>query len=282
MYNSANSGLIAGSARDLPPFRLYQPNSVAEAVDLLGQNGPFAVPYAGGTDLCAALREGKRIDALVALNNLSELKEISIRNDELRIGSLVTHFSGSANETVNCIPGLAESWAKIATVRIRFQATIGGNLMARRAGYEMAILLMALDARLHFAYADGERDYSATDIPSPEKCAGGLLTHITIPLSTNPRIHYERSMRPTLTQALGIRTGANGKEHGKLVIAAGYLPPFAIDPDISGSGSAEDIAAQAFEAGALQFKDAAFESGYLQQVGGVFLKRQLIRMGVAS
>jgi CO/xanthine dehydrogenase FAD-binding subunit len=56
-------------------------------------------------------------------------------------------YEGAAHPLVReYASGFAAAWGKIANVRVRFSATIGGNLMARHTRYECSILLSALEA----------------------------------------------------------------------------------------------------------------------------------------
>jgi carbon-monoxide dehydrogenase medium subunit len=272
--------LIAGSQWDLKPFNLIRPRSLPEAVSAMAAE-PDPVPYAGGTDMVAALREARRIGSLVWLRDLDELRGVREADGHLSIGALLTHADGANNEALQAIPGFAAAWSRIATVRIRWTATIGGNLMARRTRYEMSILLTALDARLRFATAEGEVLARPLDIWTGDVPARALLARIELPLDGAPRLDYERSMRPTTTQALCIRDDA-GARRGRAVIATEYLPPFAFDVDPGAGGGAAGIAETAFEALPADFQDPAVGNTYLRKAGAVFLKRQMLRLGAAD
>ncbi|MDE0716553.1 MAG: FAD binding domain-containing protein, partial [Rhodospirillaceae bacterium] len=122
MYEGAQSGLIATSYRDIPPFPVIAPESVDEAVAAMADaEGP--VPYAGGTDLCGAVREGKSIGALIWLKRLDELRGVYVDGDALSIGALTTHAEGAAAGATTAIPGLAEAWSKLGRMRIRLIGT---------------------------------------------------------------------------------------------------------------------------------------------------------------
>lgn len=278
MFISQNCGMIAGSARDLRPFRLYRPAQVSEAAELLAE-GPDIAAYAGGVDWAAGFREGRAPDALVWLSGLEDLKRIDIAGNELRIGALVTHDAGVRNEHVRSVAGLAESWSRIATVRVRFWGTIGGNLMARRTRYEMAILLAALDARLHVTTTQGSRSLAAAELFLADDLDGALLTHVSIPLRDGLRLDYERSLRPTMTQAFAFWNGANGRPAGRVVTATEHIQPVVIDLDLSSGQTAERAAAAAMDMLPATFADPAVSNRYLRHTGGVFLRRQILRTG---
>lgn len=277
MYSAPNHGLIAGSARDLVPFVLHRPTTVAEAVALLDAKNDDIVLYAGGTDLCAAWREGKAVSDLVWLKGIGGLADISVVDDALHIGAMVTHHQGVNHDALKQISGLREAWSKIATVRVRFAATIGGNLMARQTSHEMAILLVALNARLSFSSPGGVREIEAASLFEIGDYGSGLLTHIAIPLKDRPVLDYERALRPTMTQALGLWRGEDGQNRGRVVMATRYLPPQCLELNFS----ADDIVSEALAALPEDYQDPSASNAYLRQVGGVFLRRQLSRLGAA-
>ena len=276
MYLAENAGLISASTRDLDDFEILRPKTVDEAVNFLSDPNHNSVAYAGGTDLVAAFREGKTIERLVWLKDIVELHDITSTEDTLRIGALVTHAAGSKSTVLDTIPGFKESWRKIATVRIRLTATIGGNLMSQRTRYEMSILLSALDAKINLTNADGSFTLTPDEIWVSDKIEGALLTSIDIPLEGKPRIDYERSMRPLYTQAVALRGGYDGSL-GKVVIATEHLQPQIFE--FSGNSSNLE---QVFVSLPTDFADPILDNDYIRGLAPVFLKRQLARLGEGS
>lgn len=75
-------------------FRMHEPETVADAVALLGQHGVDSTLYAGGTELLLAMKEG-----LLRYEHLANLKTVSGSDDleydhssrEFHIGPAVTH-----------------------------------------------------------------------------------------------------------------------------------------------------------------------------------------------
>lgn len=145
------TGWVPLTHRSLPRVRLLEPGTAAEAVAAHTGEGPDARYHCGGTDLAAQFREGLAPSALVHLGGVDGLRTVDHAEDGLHLGAGVDHATGSTHpEVTRLLPGFAEGWGRIATVRIRFTATLGGNLMARRTRYEMPIMLRALGARLPF------------------------------------------------------------------------------------------------------------------------------------
>ncbi|MFW0796308.1 FAD binding domain-containing protein [Gordonia sp. CPCC 205515] len=217
-----NAGLLAQSQSATPAFRLHRPTTVAEASDLVAEY-PDATIAAGCSDLVAQIREGARVERLISLQRVDDLRRIDLDADGgLTIGSTVTHHDGSSNALVHkAVPGLADAWAAIATVRIRYTGTIGGNVMAGRTRYEMPILLGALDA---------DHNYDST---------GRLLLGVHVDTSNLVAYAYERSMRPTATLAVAVRRDAHGRLALRAVAGSEYRPCYTLTAQTAATAMGE-------------------------------------------
>ncbi|KRF14689.1 FAD binding domain-containing protein [Nocardioides sp. Soil796] len=234
------AGLVAQTQSSIPPFELHRPGSVAEAVALLAVH-PEAVIAAGCTDLTAQLREGRVPRDLISVRRVPDLQQVRHNGGVLRIGAGLTHHEGSRHPVLQAtLPSLAAAWADIATVRIRYSATIGGNLLARRFRYEMPVLLGALEAGLELAGATEPRrpvdwlwrggDHDGADHDGAGAGAWrtrGLLTGVAIGTSDLLWFGYERSMRPTTTVALAIRA-VDGSLRVTATIGSEYRRPVTV------------------------------------------------------
>lgn len=261
MYLANDSGVIAASTHDLKPFRLLRPSSVSEAVAALADPTRSPTLYAGGTDICASFREGKKVETLLWLRDIPDLKSIEADGTELRIGALATLDETAGNAALDSVPGLATAVDLLANVRIRFTATVGGNLMARRTAYEISILLTALDARLHFAAPEDNFELTPPQVWSHDEIETALLTHISIPLNGSPRLDYQRSLRPWMTQALAVRDGTTPR----LAIATRFLRPHLLQ------GDPESL----FDSLPGDFSDVLLSNDYIRGTGAALLARQL-------
>ena len=279
MYEIAQAGLIAASYRDVPPFPVIAPATVDDAVAAMA-DAEAPVPYAGGTDLCGAVRAGKPVCTLIWLKRLDGLRGVRIEDGALSVGALTTHAEGAASDAAAAVPGLAEAWSKLGKMRIRLSGTAGGNLMARHTRYEMSILLTALGGTAHFASAAGEAGLTPAEIWDGTEPPRSLLTRLSIPLAASLRLDYDRSLRPLMTLALALWTDNAGRDRGRAVIATEYLQPVALDLDLAGT-DAKGIAAAAFEALPAGFADPASGNAWLRRAGAAVLARQLARMEAA-
>lgn len=142
----------------IPPFELRRASSVAEAVELLALEDAHAL--AGGTALVLLMKQGLLHPArIVSLAGLRELDGIERAPDgDLRIGALVTHRVIERSPLVrrHC-PALAEAFARVATPRIRAQATIGGSLAHADPAQDPPPMLMALGAAAVLESTAGRR-----------------------------------------------------------------------------------------------------------------------------
>lgn len=201
------AGLVAQSQRALPPFLLARPRSLADLRQAVAEH-PRATLVAGSTDLFARIREGLVPEVVIALRGVPELGRIEASDGVLRLGATVTHAVGCRSDVVaGAVPGLAEGWAQIATVRIRRRATLGGNLMARRTRYELPVILGALDARLEFL---GGNTLPVRALAAADPAGLGCLTGVVVPTTDLVWFGYDRSLRPGTTLALALRRSAAG------------------------------------------------------------------------
>ncbi|CAN5802288.1 hypothetical protein BH09PSE5_BH09PSE5_50380 [soil metagenome] len=286
MQLTATAGLIPTSAASLGPFRLSQPDSLRDAAALMGRAGTPVV-LAGGTDLVACFNEGLAPDQVIDVSGIGALRELALDGSVLRIGAGVTHHAGSTHALVRrTIPGFANAWSRIANPRIRFRATLGGNLMARRTRYEASILLTALQANASFMAADGS--VATTPVASiwsdTNDRTQGLLTSIAIETSQLIGFDYERSLRPLMSQAVALFRTADGVQVS-FAIATEYLRPLHISLHVpAGQGDTADRAASIARL-VMQhvpdtFRDPTVTPAYARQAGAALLKRQLERLDV--
>lgn len=276
----SSAGLVATSAKSLAPLKLYQPGSVAETIAVLGA-AENPVLLAGGTDLVACFNEGLNPREIVDLARLQELQGIEADSHLLDIGAAVTHGIGCTHRAVLArAPGFAKAWERIANPRIRITATLGGNLMARRARYEGAVLLTALGAELVFASCAGPQRLTLPDLWAGRAPPQSLLTRIRIDTADLLWYGYERSLRPLITLATGCVRVAGGVLV-RCAVATEYLTPVVLElalpvADLAQvAATARDIAHDAFKQLPAWFADPVVTHPYAVAAGTALLSRQL-------
>ena len=143
-----------------------RPADLAEALALLAEH-PDATVVAGSTDwgVEANLR-GRRASYVVAVDRVPELRALSTDGAYLghavEIGAALTlsEVEAALGDTV---PLLAQVWPLFASRLIRNGATVGGNLVTASPIGDLAPALLALDASLVIASADGDREVVLED-----------------------------------------------------------------------------------------------------------------------
>src|SRR5437899_1623998 len=114
----------------MPAFDLRQPNSVAEARNLLEHHGRDAWVLAGGLDSFDWLKDRiKKPKVVVDLSGVEELKGIRATSDGIEIGAMTTLTEIGQHPVITEKYGLlAEAASVVASPQIRNQGTIGGNV----------------------------------------------------------------------------------------------------------------------------------------------------------
>ncbi len=249
---------------------MHRPTTVAEAVAL--REGPGRSAYlAGGSDLIDWLKQGNALDHVVRLDGVSALAEIT-GGETVRIGAGVTH---SALIASNAIPDLCALWQGVANPRVRFAATIGGNVMARKGEYDGLPALLALGAEAELV---GGRSMALDRLWDTE----GLLTAFTIAQPHTRRLFADRSLRPAITIWLGLTV--RGGQVGELRCAVGMAHPRPVCvalplglPLAELGRHAADIAAELGRQLPPPASDGRASAGYRARMAAVLTRRILVR-----
>jgi carbon-monoxide dehydrogenase medium subunit len=164
-----------------------RPESVEEAIRLLGAD-EGARALAGGQTLMNVMKaRAASPDVLVDLNRLEELRRIARTGDGgLELGAMATYTQLMLDPAVaESRPVVAEVAAAIADVQVRNRGTIGGNVCSNDPTNHFPPLVAALGARMTIRGADGEREVAAEDfflgVYLTAVGPGELLTTITLP-----------------------------------------------------------------------------------------------------
>ncbi|MBO0687949.1 MAG: xanthine dehydrogenase family protein subunit M [Candidatus Dormibacteraeota bacterium] len=169
-------------------IRLLEAPSVQDAVAALTHYGEEAKVVAGGTAVTLMLRQGLiQPAALVSIARIPGLREISSDEGQLRLGALVTHREvESSRAALEALPVLASTFGKVANVRVRNAATVGGVLAEADYASDPPCVFAALDAGVEITgdlgtrtvpVADFFRGYYETVLAPNE-----LVTGVRVPL----------------------------------------------------------------------------------------------------
>ena len=114
----------------IPPFQLFQPTSLDDALELVAARGHEAWVLAGGMDSLDWLKDRtRRTSAVIELSQIAELRGIRDVAGGLEIGAMTTLTEVAEHAAVRSrFAGLAEAAGLVASPQIRNQGTLGGNV----------------------------------------------------------------------------------------------------------------------------------------------------------
>ena len=166
-----------------------RPASLAEALQMLLDH-PDAVVVAGSTDWGIEVNlKGVRAAAVVAVDRLEELRGFTVGTGEVRLGAALT-LTEVERRLDGRLPLLAALMPQFASPLIRNGATLGGNLGTGSPIGDAPPVLLALEASVVLASADGQEmvrrtvalaDYF-TGYRESVREPGELITEVVVPL----------------------------------------------------------------------------------------------------
>ncbi len=149
--------------RELGGARFVRPASLTETLRLLRNEDEEPQLVAGSTDWGVEVTlRGARASLVVAIEQLAELRTLSIEDDRIEIGAALT-LAEIERGLAGRVPLLAELLPQFASPLIRNRATVGGNLGTGSPIGDALPALLALGARVVLTSVDGEREVDIAD-----------------------------------------------------------------------------------------------------------------------
>ncbi|MAD60515.1 MAG: xanthine dehydrogenase small subunit [Myxococcales bacterium] len=199
---------LAEFTQEVQGHSFYRPTSLSALWEMWAQ-APQAELVAGGTDL--GLRITKRFEkltALIAIDQIQELKQVHTLADQWwSIGAAVP-LSDIEALAKSRVPALERMLRFFGARQIKNRGTLGGNLCTASPIGDTPPVLLALDARLRLASAEGERtvaideffiDYRKTALKEQE-----ILLAIELPPQNSAAKTYQRAFKVSKRQELDI------------------------------------------------------------------------------
>ena len=263
------------------------PGSLTEAIGLLERHGSELLVMAGGTVAMPLINEGISLPERVMSLRNAGLDRIEQRGDQLAIGAATTLTQLLAQEA---IPLLSEAARNTASWPIRNMATVGGNLFTPPPGGDVAVALLALDARVRVAGVNGERVLPLADFytgfMSNALAADELLVEILVPTATRETAFLKFGRKHANTPAVVTVAVALQRRDGRVSearIALGAAGPHPIrvalaEAALVGSALESAVIDKAAEAAQLEcqpFTDGVASEWYRRRMVGVFVRRAL-------
>ncbi|WP_225802138.1 xanthine dehydrogenase small subunit [Streptomyces sp. NK15101] len=164
-------------------------STLAETLRLLRER-PDAVVVAGSTDWGVEVNiRSRRAGCVVAVDRLPELRELRVESDSIEIGAALT-LTEIERRLDGEVPLLSELFPQFASRLIRNGATLGGNLGTGSPIGDSPPALLALEASVVLADADGEREVPLSDYFTGYRRSvrrpGELIRSVRIPLPLSP------------------------------------------------------------------------------------------------
>ncbi len=177
----------------------FSPSTIEELAECY-LNYPDAHLLAGGTDLALEVTQfHRKLPTLIYLGNVTDMKKVSVGNTHIEIGSACP-ISDCYNVLTTEYPDFGDLLHRFASLQIRNQGTLGGNIANASPIGDSPPLLIALGATLQLRQGDKRRsipieqyflDYKKTVRQSSE-----FIETVSIPKrSTNIFKAYKVSKR---------------------------------------------------------------------------------------
>jgi aerobic carbon-monoxide dehydrogenase medium subunit len=271
-------------------FAIHQPQTIAEASQMLREFGEKARLYAGGTELLLAMKHDLlRYEHLIDVKTILDLSKIERKNGSLIIGSTVTHRAIERSSIVKqSLPVLAQMETNVANVRVRASGTLGGNLCFAEPHSDPATLLIALSARAHVQGKAGTKTVAInkliTGAYETSLAADELLTGVEIPIPAKSQratyLKFQLHERPTLGLALVLDVDGDRITAARAVVGSvSAVPTQSEQANSRLVGSKAQIekqllqVAEALAEAADPVDDLEGSAEYKRHLIGVFLKR---------
>src|ERR1700692_5058005 len=147
-------------------FDYVRPTTLAAAITALKERGPDRKVLAGGHSLLPMMKlRFATPDVLIDVNELSELKDISVREGEVATGAATTHATLEHHGQIAAsLPLIALMAPLIADATVRNRGTLGGAIVHSDPTADWPAAMLALDAVFDLAGPDGGRSIAAGDL----------------------------------------------------------------------------------------------------------------------
>jgi CO/xanthine dehydrogenase FAD-binding subunit len=266
----------------------FQPQSLREALGLLEDYGPALLVMAGGTLAVPLVNKGVSMPEQVMGLRRAGLDYVRQENGAVHIGAAAT-LTRVRREAG--IPLLAEAVKNVGGWAVQNMGTAGGNLFAPPPAGDLAVALLALDAKIVLASSRrGERV-----VPLAEFYTGFLMTvveadelvvEIQVPRPAGKAVLLKHGRLYSNTPAIVSVAVHLWKDNGRAkdvriaLNAVGPHPLRASGAEAAVKGTTLDAGAIAAAAGAAAaecepFTDPIASEWYRRKMAGVFVQRAL-------
>jgi len=216
-------------------IKFLEPTTFTEASALLAEHGDEAKVIAGGVSVTLMLQQ--KLIAPSILVNLGKIVNgdfVRVDSDGLHIGALAKLHDLERSQIVReFCPALAKAFSVVGNIRVRNQATLGGNLSSADYAADPPSMLMALDARVQVQGPEAMRE-----IPLSEFFLGfyttalaptEILTEIIIPKPARAAYFKYTSISAEGRPCVAVGVAANFDSDLRIVVGAAVETPQRIE-----------------------------------------------------
>jgi aerobic carbon-monoxide dehydrogenase medium subunit len=168
-----------------PPFRYYDPTTVADAIALLSEKENVKL-LAGGQSLMPMLNmRYVQPDHVIDLNKVSELAYVREAAGSVLIGAMTRQRDLEFSERIRQkLPLMHEALLSVGHRQTRNRGTIGGSLCHLDPAAELPAIMMAYDGVLEVRGGSGIRTIPISEFPagfmSPAIAADEMVTSLSV------------------------------------------------------------------------------------------------------
>lgn len=284
-------------------FELVHPTSLDEAIKLLDTDDPTIRPFSGGTALMLMMKTGVfQPTRLVNLCGIeAEHAEVTGSADSgLKFGALATLASVERSpDVIQIAPVIARTMKRLANVRVRNVARIGGNLAHGDPHMDLPPVLSSLGGEVVVRGPAGERRMPIEGLFSGYYQTvleqGELITQVVLPPQRGWSSAYLKCTTrsaddwPALGVAVSLRIVEGAVAESRIMVSAATekLTRLAsTEAVLKGTDATDDAFANAAEAAAAEaetIEDARGSAEYKTELLRVHVRRALgeaVRNGV--
>jgi carbon-monoxide dehydrogenase medium subunit len=286
-------------------FELVHPTSLDEAIKLLDTDDPTVRPFSGGTALMLMMKTGvfqpSRLITLAGIE--AEHAAVSATPDGgLAIGALATLSSVEHSaDVIRVAPVVPRAMKRLANVRVRNVARIGGNLAHGDPHMDLPPVLSSLGGEVVICGPAGKRRVAIESLFSgyyeTVLTQGELITQVTLPSQRGWASAYLKCTTrsaddwPALGVAVSLKVEGGVVAQSRIMVSAATEKLTRLstaEGALQGAEAEEEAFARAAEAAAAQAEtidDARGSAEYKTELLRVHVRRalaQAVRSGAVQ
>ena len=196
---------------------VHVPEDVPAAVGLIASG---ATVIGGGTSLMPSLNDHISPPTELVSLRRAGLSGVTLAGSRVTIGATTTLAQIEHDARLEILNPVVRS---IASVPVRTLATVGGNLFARQPHGDLAVALVALNARATLSGESGPAEPAVEDLVAsvePRPGGHGLVTAVVFEIPEAGTFKYLKAARRRYNSASLVTVAATITESGGIVTAA--------------------------------------------------------------